>query len=43
MALGKDPCGIVFKKEDLRDHFQMIIEKEQITEFPSSPKLKGAR
>ena len=28
LALGKDPCGIVFKKEDLRAHFQMIIEKE---------------
>ena len=34
LALGKDPCTIVFKKEDLRLHLQSIIEKEQITEFP---------
>ena len=40
LALGKDPCGIVYKKEDLRAHFQVIIEKEQITEFPSSQRRK---
>ena len=36
LALGKDPCSIVFKKEDLQAHLQIIIEKEQITEFPST-------
>ena len=34
LALDKDPCSIVFKKEDLRTHLQSILEKEQITEFP---------
>ena len=36
LALGKDPCNIVFEKEDLQAHLQIIIEKEQITELPST-------
>ena len=40
LALGKDPCSIVFKKEDLRAHLQSIIEKEQITEFPYTQRRK---
>ena len=40
LALGKDPCSIVFKKEDLQAHLQIIIEKEQITEFPSTQRRK---
>ena len=40
LALGKDPCSIVFKKEGLRAYLQIIIEKEQITEFPSTQRRK---
>ena len=40
LALGKDPCSTVFKKEDLRTHLQSIIEKEQITEFPYTQRRK---
>ena len=40
LALGKDPCSIVFKKEELQAHLQSIIEKEQITEFPYTQRRK---
>ena len=34
LAHGKDPCNIVFKREDLRSHLQDILETFQIKEFP---------
>jgi len=40
LALDKDPCGIVFKKEDLRAHLQIILEEEHIREFPSTQRCK---
>ena len=40
LAHGKDPCSIVFKKEDLRSHLQEILLTSQIKEFPSTQRRK---
>ena len=40
LAHDKDPCSIVFKKEELRPHLQQILETGQLKEFPSSQRRK---
>lgn len=40
LALGKDPVGIVFQKEELRPYLRHIMESEKITEFPIVQKRK---